>query len=162
MTCREAQDRLFTTGSVAPGATEPAVAAHLGQCAGCRKLQTELAAALGSWRSTVASTPVPEAEREWLAVRRRLRGDEGRAGASSRPTTFARWALPVGALAAAAVALFVAAPPVTPSATPPQDIAMASAESVEAPGDPASTMVFVDEKSGWLIVWASDTAPRRG
>jgi hypothetical protein len=39
---------------------------------------------------------------------------------------------------------------------------MASAESVEAPGDPASTMVFVDEKSGWLIVWASDTAPRRG
>jgi hypothetical protein len=36
------------------------------------------------------------------------------------------------------------------------------ADFVEAPGRNASTMVIVDDKSGWLIVWASDASPKEG
>jgi hypothetical protein len=38
----------------------------------------------------------------------------------------------------------------------------ARADAVEAPGGNASTMVFVDDRSGWLIVWASDSGGRSG
>jgi hypothetical protein len=33
---------------------------------------------------------------------------------------------------------------------------------VQVSGRDASTTVYVDDKSGWLIVWASDSAPKRG
>jgi hypothetical protein len=71
---------------------------------------------------------------------------------------FAPWfALPIGAVAAAAIAFYVA--PTTPKAVSPTPTKthVARADSVEAPGNNASTMVFVDDKSGWLIVWASDS-----
>jgi hypothetical protein len=71
--------------------------------------------------------------------------------------------LPLGGAAAAAIAVFVSLPPEKPQ--PPVAVSptpTARAEFVEAPGNNASTMVFVDDKSGWLIVWASDAVPKQG
>jgi len=57
------------------------------------------------------------------------------------------------------------APPPPPPAIPMYDPSIiAGADFVEA-GDPnASTVVYVDKESGWLVVWATDVdaAPTRG
>lgn len=161
MTCRELQEKLFIADSGAPWAPESTVAEHLARCPGCRKLQADLEASLGIWRRTLATTPAPDAEREWQALRRRIRADGARESESSFGARLAWLTLPAAALAAA-FALFVAAPPDATRPAPGEPALVASAESVEAPGDPASTMVFVDDRSGWLIVWANDAAPRRG
>ena len=161
MTCREAQDRLFSADSGAPPAHGSQQAAHQVGCPRCRSLEAELESALGSWRRTTAATPTPDAEHAWQVLRRRLRENQGHGDASARRGTLAWLTLPIGAVAAA-VALFMAAPADTTRGGSAQDVTVASAEAVDAPGEQASTMVFVDEKSGWLIVWASDAAPRRG
>jgi hypothetical protein len=67
---------------------------------------------------------------------------------------------PLAAAAAAAV-LFVSLPR-PGSRTVAFSEPTVRADFVEAPGRNASTMVIVDDKSGWLIVWASDAAPREG
>jgi len=71
-------------------------------------------------------------------------------------------ALPVAAATAIAAVIFL--PRSAPDQPPPgtDGPAFARANSVEVPGAPASTMVFVDEKSGWLIVWATDADGRSG
>lgn len=156
MNCREAQDRILTERDGALDETSrAALADHVAACAGCRRVQADLAAALEAWRADVANVTVPDAEREWHAVRRRIRG--GGTGTQrpvrSQRSLFAWIALPLGAAAAAALALFV-------SPSPRFDPApIAHVDSVEAPGNNASTLVFVDDKSGWLIVWASDATP---
>jgi hypothetical protein len=156
MNCREAQDRILTERDGALDETSrAALAVHVAGCAGCRRVQDDLSAALGAWRAEVANVTVPDAEREWHAVRRRMRG--GETGAQrpvrSRRSLFTWIALPLGAAAAAALALFI-------SPSPPFDPApIAHVDAVEAPGNNASTLVFVDDKSGWLIVWASDASP---
>jgi hypothetical protein len=66
--------------------------------------------------------------------------------------------------AAAALALVFWAPDDAPTATGEDatfaEAAPAYAEFVEASDNAASTVVYVDQESGWLIVWAS--APTRG
>ncbi|MBL9210668.1 MAG: zf-HC2 domain-containing protein [Opitutaceae bacterium] len=156
MNCREAQHRILTERDGAlDEPSRAALAGHLADCAGCRRVQDDLTAALSAWRTEVANVTVPDAEREWHAVRRRIRGGETGADrpARSRRSLFTWIALPLGAAAAAALALYV-------SPSPRFDPApIAHVDSVEAPGNNASTMVFVDDKSGWLIVWASDATP---
>ena len=116
------------------------------------------------WRADADKTAVPDAEREWYAVRRRIRGGaETGAARPARPRrSLLMWiAIPLGAAAALALSLSVALQ--KPATTPAVRVTwhVASADSVEVPGSNASTMVFVDDKSGWLIVWASDE-PKRG
>ena len=156
MNCREAQDRILTERDGALDETSrAAVALHVAGCADCRRVRADLTAALESWRADVANVIVPDAEREWHAVRRRMRGGETgtQSPARSRRSLFTWIALPLGAAAEAALALFI-------SPSPRFDPApVAHVDSVEAPGNNASTLVFVDDKSGWLIVWASDATP---
>ncbi len=149
MNCREAETHLFADRSADP-ASAPAAAAlevHLAQCPACRRLQSRLRSALDEWRTEAAATPTPDVEREWHAVRRRIRGAETAAAPLRR---FWPWlSVPLGLGAAAALTILVWQRP--PSR------AEARADFVEVPGGKASTMVFVDEKSGWLIVQASDS-----
>ena len=163
MNCREAQPQIYAERDGALDNTQrAALDGHLAQCDACRRIREELTAALTVWRTEALNVTVPDAEREWHAVRRRIRGGaESGAGRTSRSrrNLFAWLVIPLGA---AAVALLVA--PQTPPATQPAAVTthIARANSVEAPGNSASTMVFVDDKSGWLIVWASDANPHRG
>jgi predicted anti-sigma-YlaC factor YlaD len=164
MNCREAQRHLFAEGEGALESSQRVtLEEHVGHCPDCRRMRDDLTAALSAWRSENARTPVPDADREWHAVRRRIRGGvEPGAEHTVRPrrNLFAWAAVPIGVAAAAAVALMVSKPEPAGTSLPLVAYA-ATAESIDVPGGDAATMVFVDEKSGWLMVMASD-APKRG
>lgn len=166
MNCREAQSEIFAERDGAPDNTRgAALDAHLALCADCRRVRADLTTALATWRTGVDRVTVPDAEREWHAVRRRIRGG-AEAGATSvsrrRHHFFAWFAVPLGAAAAIAVTLFMLPTASTNSSTVSSGSHVARANSVDVPGNPASTMVFVDDKSGWLFVWANDANPKRG
>jgi hypothetical protein len=140
--------------------------AHLATCESCRQTQSRLAATLDSWRSEAAGAAVPDPAREWSTLRRRLRESSAATPArpiAGRPIQWAWLAIPA---AAALVALAILRPPFgpgdEPAASPAMSAVAARADAVEAPGGNASTMVFVDDRSGWLIVWASDSGGRSG
>lgn len=164
MNCREAQSHLFAEGDGALDHNQRVtLEAHVGQCPDCRRIRDDLTAALSAWRSAAATTPVPDVEREWHAVRRRIRGGaETGTAAPARPARpFFPWLMvPVGAAAALALAVYIASPKpegtVTPAGSAESAPRIARADMVEVPGG-ASTIVFVDNKSGWLFVQASDT-----
>jgi|SRR5687767_14441391 len=163
MNCREAQSQLFAERDGALDTTQRAgLEDHLLHCGDCRRIRENLTAVIATWRTEVYQAPVPNAEREWHAVRRRIRGGD-EAGAThsspSRRNLFTWLAIPIGAAAAIAMAVLVVAPPATPDQAVTQ---MAQANTVEVTGDNATTMVFVDDKSGWLFVWASDPNPKSG
>ena len=162
MNCREAQSEIFANRDGAPGASpRAALDAHVASCAACQQIRTNLAAALGAWRTDSARAIVPDAEREWHAVRRRIRGGAETGLAPVRPSRsgFAWLSLPLGAAAAAAFAFVVLNQERSAELHANFSSAVtARAHDVEAPGHKASTMVFVDDKSGWLIILASDTA----
>lgn len=159
MNCHEAKNHLFADSNGAPDARRPAALdEHLAHCASCRRIGENLAAALTVWRHENARAPLPDVEREWHAVRRKIRGGAEAGGVTTpaRPRrNLISWiALPIGAAAALALALYVGSggnEPASPTRVPAPQIARA--DSVEVPGK-ASTVVYVDDKSGWLIVWA--------
>lgn len=116
-----------------------------------------------TWRQDAAKVVVPDPEREWHAVRRRIRGGAalGNVAAASHPrrNIFAWLALPLGAAAACAIAFVALRHNSGPAhAGRPQ---IAQADYVEAPGNNASIVISVDDKSGWVFVVASDE-PKRG
>lgn len=154
MNCREVQDRICSAPDAAPDSSDgAALESHVAHCAACRRVRDDLAAALGHWRNEMTKTSVPDADREWLAVRRQIRGGGDATQSTGR---WFRWlGLPLVAGAAAALVMISpSTPPAVGIASPIGDLVRA--ENIEAPGNGASTMVFVDDKSGWLIVWASD------
>ena len=164
MNCRQAQDQIFAERDGAPDdIRRTALDGHVAHCADCRRIRDDLSATFALWRARAGNVTVPDAEREWHAVRRQIRG-----GAETTATTRPRWsfswfAVPLGAAAAVALALYVSPP--RPDAADSLDAVLthvASAESIDVPANNASTMVFVDDKSGWLVVWASAGKPKSG
>lgn len=167
MNCREAQNQIFAERDGALAETErAALVSHVAQCGGCRQLREDLASALTHWKTTAQTIAVPDAEREWHAVRRKIRGgvEAGEVRLTPRRPTLLTWlTAPLAAAAALALALFISLPdnrPAHEGVSPATHLARA--DSVEVSGRAASTSVYVDDKSGWLIVWASDAAPKKG
>lgn len=164
MNCREAQDQIFAERDGEPNSTRlPALEGHVAHCADCRRIRADLAAVFTMWRSDADNVVVPDATREWHAVRRRIRGGvESGAERNSLPRrSLLSWiTVPLGAAAALAVALLVSSPPSESRAVRSPQVA--TAELIDVPGNNASTMVFVDDKSGWLIVLASDGKAKSG
>lgn len=160
MNCREAEQQIFAErdGTLDPG-RRAAVAEHVAQCASCRRISEGLVAAVGIWKTQAQAVAVPDAERAWQDVRRQIRQDTAVA-----PERHRDWRIWIGAplTAAAAVAAIIALNPTSRDAAPGPGAArtIARAEYVEVPSATTSTTVFVDDKSGWLVVLASD-APRR-
>src|SRR5688572_24931554 len=111
MNCREAQSQIFAERDGALDNTRrAALDGHMAHCSDCQRIRESLTAALVAWRTEANQVTVPDAEREWHDVRRRIRGGaEAGAGRVSPPRrNFFTWvALPLGAAAAAAVAFFV-------------------------------------------------------
>lgn len=155
MNCRAVQLQISAERDGALAESERAVlAVHLAGCVECQRFQATLAAVGDSLRAVAARATVPDEERAWQDIHREIRA--GRPIAARSWWQPLRWALPVGAAAVAAVVAWM------PSA---DDEAMsqlvARAEYVEVSGD-ASSVVYVDDKSGWLVVWASDPAGKGG
>ncbi|MSU48325.1 MAG: zf-HC2 domain-containing protein [Opitutus sp.] len=166
MNCREAQHQIFAIDGRAPDESQRAAfESHVRQCADCRRIREDLSSGLTHWRTAAEKIAVPDADREWHTVRRRIRGGaEAPAKSPARPRqNLLLWlSLPLGAAAAVALGLFVSPRSSELGANGHRSTQTARADAVEVPGNNASTMVFVDDKSGWLFVWASDAAPKRG
>lgn len=149
MNCHSAQRLLSAErdGALATGECA-GLAAHVAGCAACRQFQARLAEAKEGLKAAAGRSAVPDEERAWQDIRRELRA--GRPGGGRAWWGPLRWAVPLGA--AAALAALVAFVPrgEEASAMP----AVARAEFVEVSGN-ASSVVYVDDKSGWLVVWAS-------
>ena len=97
---------------------------------------------------------MPDAELEWQKLRREIRGGAG-STATAKRTPFTWFALPIATAAALAVTLFVH------QSASDTDGAQATGQMVakangKAAGEKTSTVVFVDDKSGWTFVVATD------
>ncbi|MCX6955143.1 MAG: zf-HC2 domain-containing protein [Verrucomicrobia bacterium] len=155
MNCRTAQRLLSAERDGALAAPERAgLAAHVAGCAECRQFQAALGEAGNRLRSAAARVPVPDEERAWQDIHREIRA--ARPEATRAWWGPVKWALPLGAAATLAVILAWA-----PSDDDLVSQSVARAEFVEVPGD-ASSVVYVDDKSGWLVVWASAPAAKGG
>jgi len=127
---------------------------HVTACPSCLRLRSDLAAALAAFQTDVAHVVVPDVEAEWHTLRAQLLRQAARPE-EKRPRARLIWlTLPLAAAAALAIAYFGLLPKPPEPVVPANEIAQA--EFVEA-GDPnASTMVYVDKDSGWLVVWATN------
>ena len=150
MNCRSAQKWLSATQDGALADFERAgLAAHAAECSECRQFQSLLGEAQQHLQALATQVALPDEERAWRDIRSEIR--------ATRPVALrawwnlGRWALPVGA--AAALAAVVVIGPSWMDGDGPQTVARA--EFVEVPAD-ASSVVYVDDNSGWLVVWASD------
>jgi anti-sigma factor RsiW len=136
---------------------------HVTACPACARLRANLAAALDAYQAGVDAIPVPDTDEVWRDLQTRLHGAEGKSS-RRRPLAPIIWFGASLAIAAAlALAFFVTRPaPSTPATElantpPPYDPSViAGADFVEAGNPDASTMVYVDKESGWLVVWAAE------
>lgn len=155
MNCRDAEKLIFAERDGALTETQrAALAKHLDDCAACRSVPTELAAATNAWRRAGAAASVPTVEIEWHAIRRRIRGEE------SASTETSGWRRPLGWSLAAAAAIALAAfvgPRWWQSHGAASTDDWAYVSFVEVHGSTESTMVYEDQQSGWLVVWVGDT-----
>jgi hypothetical protein len=151
MNCRDAERQIFAERDGALDSNQRAtLAEHVAHCGGCRRTRDQLAAAIESWRTTTQAVVAPDPGREWEALRRQLRGGVAAVERPSRRKVIPWLALPIGAAAAIALALFVNRPP--PAA--PEPGRQVAAVEVSA-GD--GSVVFVDDKSGWVVIWEGDS-----
>ncbi len=112
------------------------------------KTRATLSAAAEAWRARTTAIPTPDSQRAWQDLQRTLR--QSAAEKQKRWPALLAWsALPL----AAAAALVLTFSPTTPATVAPSQLARA--DFVEAGDANASTVVYVDQESGWLIVWAS-------
>ncbi|MDQ5978641.1 MAG: hypothetical protein QG602_1615 [Verrucomicrobiota bacterium] len=149
MNCRDNESLILAERDGA--LTKPQLAAlsdHVAACPACAKLRADLATALRAYKSGLAEVPAPDADEAWRELQARLHAPARRA--KKRPLAPLIW---FGAPIAAAAALAIALLPRSGEPLPASPLE-ARAEFVEA-GDPAaSTLVYVDKESGWLVVWA--------
>ena len=137
------------------------LAGHVVACPACRQLRANLNTALDTLKADAARVTVPDAEREWRELRAQLVGATVRP-AKKRPLAPVIWfGAPLAAAAAIALVFFSGRPsPQQPLTTLQVAVETARADYVEAGDANTSTMVYVDKDSGWLVVWATDIAPK--
>ena len=171
MNCRDAETQILAARDTPLGAADAAILAqHLQECPQCHVLTDQLAAATKAWRVADNQVATPDATTEWHAVRRRIRAGETVKTSGSLPSwsRLLRTALPIAAALAIAINFWPkATAPESPIEAPllaQKDWAdlhdhftfVAHAEYVETEDEEISPFVYVDEESGWLIVWATD------
>ena len=151
--CRDITDLLIAEldGALAP-AELARVEAHVAGCALCRRQRALLAATPVALREATAAIPTPDADREWARLSQRIREtDASRPGAALVRRT-ATWVWSATA-AAVVIAIGLFNLPTGPTGS----LASARADYVQAEGT-TSTLVYVDQESGWLIVWADSAS----
>lgn len=162
MNCHSAQPLLSAERDGAlPPQERAGLEAHVAGCAECQRFQGAVAKAGEGLRVAAARVKVPDEERAWQDIHREIRA--GRPAAAKAWWNLGRWTLPVGAAAAALAVVAVMAPNwMADDAAQVVQVAQADraqvarAEFVDV-GNEASSMVYVDDKSGWLVVWATPT-----
>lgn len=155
MNCRTAQ-RLISAerDGVLSLSERTSLEAHVAGCAACSRAREALATAAAAWIGADRTVKTPDVERAWQDIRREMRASQER---KTRPALSwwarALWA-GVPAVGAAAVALMVFNG--RPGPVDPEAAAATWAEFVEVDGTASDAVVFVDETSGWVVVWAGE------
>lgn len=152
MNCRDCAHLIERDDGLTPG-EHAAREQHLAGCPGCREARARLTSVLGELRRAATHVPLPDVNEEWRTLRAKLSAAQARP-ARSHPLAPVIW---LGAPLAAAAALVFAfvgqqSPPAPLTAAEP---GVARADFVEAGDANASTMIYVDRESGWLVVWAA-------
>jgi anti-sigma factor RsiW len=135
------------------------LAGHLATCAACRDRRAALQEAREKFRARADRVAVPDAAEAWRKLQPLLRAHDSRPRRRLAPLVW--FGVPLAAAAAVAFAWLggrngvgTPAAPASPSA--PAAVETARADYVEAGDAGATTMVYVDKESGWLVVWATD------
>ncbi len=151
MKCTECTRLILSEGGAPPSpGWQDEVAAHVAACPDCRRLQADLAVMRETWKMDTAQVAVPDEKVAWEELRPLLSQPARRTKRRLAPLFWIS-----APLAAAAAFAFVLLNPAAPTAS---ESAMAvHADYVEAGNPAASTMVYVDKDSGWLVVWAADS-----
>ncbi len=175
MNCRDSESLILAErDGVLTKEQDAALSGHVAACPSCQHLRADLASALAAFKSGVAAVPAPDADDAWRDLQARLHATAR--PARKRPLAPVIWfAGPLAAAAAIALMFLPSRAPIPlapPPPPPPPPVAaapahdanaeaimaeVARAEYVEAGDANASTMVYVDKESGWLVVWATDT-----
>lgn len=152
-------------------AAREALERHVAACPACRLIRADLAEAAETWRDNTARAATPDPAGEWHTLRAQLHA--GKDGPAAHPAPLRRlpaWLLTAGALPAAAAAVWLAMlaldphatstvhPSLSPVALAKPAPAPARADYVDTPAD-TTPVVYLDQESGWLIVWAESPAP---
>jgi len=159
MNCRDIEPLLLAErdGVLAPK-QHAELASHVAGCPSCRRERVIYGEAVTFLKTDAANIAVPDADKEWRAIRAQLRGETARPAKKLPLAPIIWFSAPLAAAAALAFAFFVTRSPVAPApGLAPQDwvTEVARADFVEAGDTNASTMVYVDKDSGWLVVWAT-------
>ena len=156
MNCRDIETLLLAErDGVLTSEQHAALAGHVAACPACRQFRANLTEATLFLKTDAANVAVPDADRAWRALQAQLPGEKTRP-AKKRPLAPVIW---FGSTLAAAAALTFAflsrQPQPMPTVILDNDV-VAEAEFVEAGDLNASTLVYVDKESGWLVVWATE------
>jgi len=155
MNCRQAERQiLIERDGALPEGQRAALVAHTAACKQCHEMRSLLATALESLQRDSAEIRVPDADLEWHKVRREIRNSDGK----ERRSLFTWVAIPMAAAAALAVGVYMMPSHPNGTAIETGPIATrASSASVTSGNADASTVVFVDDNSGWTFVVAPET-----
>ncbi len=157
MNCHSVQDQLTRAADGAtPASDQAAIAAHLSACSECQRF-AETLRRLPDWiAEEVASHPVPDAEEMWREVQAQIQ-------TPPKPRKVAPIVWLTAPLAAAAALVFAFLPQRNaPDSSVIADNQIVQVDYVEVEDPDATAMVYVDNESGWLVVWADDPAANRG
>jgi len=158
MNCRDIEPLLLAErDSVLTSDQHASLERHVAACLSCQQLRARLREALDAYRTDAANVAVPDADAEWLTLRTRLQGAVARPVRPRQRAPVIWFGSSLGAAAALAL-VFLNGPRQSPNSTVAAPM-VAQAEFVEAGDNTASTLVYVDKDSGWLVVWAADRAP---
>ena len=158
MNCRDTESLLYAErDGVLTTTQHAAFEQHVANCADCRQMRAHLTAALEQMQRDAAAVTVPSAEEEWHTLRARLNSTSAAPG-EKRPLAPLLWfGAPLAAAAVVALAFFNTRSPAPDNGETAQAAEVAKAEFVETGDANASTMVYVDKESGWLVVWTADS-----
>ena len=151
MKCTECTRLILSEGGMPPSpGWQDQVAGHVAVCPDCRRLQADLAAMRETWKTDTARVAVPDGQAAWEELRPSLSQPARRSRRRLAPLLWIS-----APLAAAAAFAFVLLNPAAPTGS--ESAMSVHADYVEAGNPAASTMVYVDKESGWLVVWAADS-----
>lgn len=129
-----------------------AMEAHVGTCEDCREVRAALAQAAEVWREETESADTPDPASEWLRIKRAIRQADSAARTLRRPKP---WWHTAASMAGAACALLVVLAIWRPWQTGPAAMAEGvQVEYVEFAEGATNPMVYVNEDTGFVVVWA--------
>lgn len=155
MNCRQAERQILIErdGALDEG-QRAALVAHIAECTRCNEMRSLLSTAVESLQQSGANVRIPDPELEWQKVRREIRN----APSKEHRSLFTWIAIPMAAAAALALGVYVMPTHPTETTAETGPIAIRESASGTVGGTPdASTVVFVDDKSGWTFVVAPET-----